>query len=369
MSGRICSSSLATLLAVSIVHLGSVVVNPAKESPKDLLRKVLEGKPAVALSSIQFQRQQGMIGPTKVRVEQDPAGRTRRTVLEPSKWSGVVSYDNGRTLMTVNPREREVIVQSSPMRAKMPVDERLELIGRNYRLSFEPTSAIAGRSTRCIVATPLRRELYTRRYYVDAEAQVVLRFQTVTSAGSARTLLDTESVTVTTSVADLDRLPPSEGYRVFKVPPPVAVNNPKSVVDVVGFVPRIPTSLPYGFVVYEVHLLGDRHDGQFIGARLTDGLATATVYQWDSKVRKRFAPSRDQRHVRDSLGVWYSAVGDVPEAVRARLLETFLKAAESEMYGEEYYDGELQFLPELLELVRRLVVELQSIAPSRAVTG
>lgn len=365
MSARVCSPSLATLLALSILPYTFPLAKPSADSPKDLLRKVLEGKPSIALACVQFQRQQGMMGPTKVRVEQDPAGRTRRTVLEPSKWSGVVSYDNGRTLMTVNPREREVIIQASPMRGKMPVDERIELIGRNYRLSFEATSAIAGRSARCIVATPVRRELYTRRYYVDAEAQVVLRVQTVSSAGSARTVLDTESLTVKTSVSDLDKLPPSEGYRVFKVPPPVVVTNPKTVADVVGFTPRVPSSLPYGFVVHEIHLLGDRDDGRFLAARLTDGLATATVYQWDSDVRKRFAPSRDQRQVRDSFGVRYSAVGDVPEEVRARLLERFLKAAEEDLCDE----AELRFFPELLELVRRLVAELQSIAPTRAVTG
>jgi len=69
--------------------------------------------------------------------------------------------------------------------------------------------------------------------------------------------------------------------------------------------------------------------------------------------------------VRDSFGVRYSAVGDVPEEVRARLLERFLKAAEEDLCDE----GELRIFPELLELVRRLVAELQSIAPTRAVTG
>jgi hypothetical protein len=87
----------------------------------------------------------------------------------------------------------------------------------------------------------------------------------------------------------------------------------------------MPGALPLGFVISEPQIVGDRGD-RFVAIRLSDGLASATVYQWDAHSRNP-VPCVDKKFVREANGVKMRVVGDLPESVLTRLVESFVREA------------------------------------------
>lgn len=279
---------------------------------------------------VQSHSPRGRSGPMQVKVTMDGQGRSRRVVLQPLSMQGVVSIDDGREWVTLFPDSNKLMIQASPYAYRADLKSRLARIEQNYRLRFEETKPIAGRETVAVVAQPRSGELYTRRYTLDAETYVLMRYEDVEQGGRTRTMLDTVTIDLGREFpADMFRPPSGEGLKIERTWGPRRASDTARVRELVGFVPRTPKGLPYGFAIDDVHLLGSP-DAAFVAVRISDGLAMLSVYQWDGNRAWKDRPVRSSRPVQDAYGVFFAVSGDAPEEVRKKIAEAFARFAKDD---------------------------------------
>jgi hypothetical protein len=230
---------------------------------------------------------------------------------------------NGKQAKFYNPDKNEMVVQPSPEQFREDPKMRIALADENYRFSLERNGIIAGRPTWVVTATPRAPELPTRKYSIDIEKDVMLRLETVEN-GKKNLLFDTQAIWYPAGMpANTFNLTPIGTYRTVYLKGPVKIDSMAVARAQAGFEPILPRDLPFGFIVRDPHLTG-KENARFIAVRITDGLITATVYQWDSrriKDEEMPGPSRTINGIRISL------LGELPEFVHGRLLDLFAKEA------------------------------------------
>lgn len=290
------------------------------------LLQSLEGRPEVPLVLVQTHYGPDGRPMAQMRIEVDGDGKVRRTVLSPSPRAGMTITDNLRDLIIVDRRSGRVEVRASPSRYRMPRDQRLALIERNYRLSLDGRSRVAGQPVIRVVAAPRAPGMETRRFSLDEKTFLLVRLER--QAGSSwEPILDTLSIErVSRHPAGTFDIPKQEGLKVSVKSPPVIMgpNPPVQVVEL-GFPIRRPQALPYGFVVADTQLLRD-DDHHMVALRLTDGLHFATVYQMPPRKADRPRRRGEGRPiVEDRHGVRYVLMGDLPAPVRQQILQVFVE--------------------------------------------
>ncbi len=310
----LCAFLSATLCA-------AVAAEPNNDTPKEVLLRSLERK--VACTLVQSQRMDSKRFAVQVKVQMDSEGRSRRTVLQPLSMQGTVSIDDGHSWFTLFPDEKKLVIQPSPSEHRQNPRTRILLIEQNYRLSFERGTNIAGRKAFVVTAAPKAKELPLRRYAIDGEKFVLLRLERIDSEGKTRIELDTQAITYGKPPEDLFEMPQVEGVRVERCWGPRRITDLSKARELIGFEPRPPDHLPYGFVMSDADLLGST-ESAFIALRLSDGLAHVTVYQWDGKRGHREVPFRPPGDGQDGDGICYVVLGDIPRSVRKKILESFL---------------------------------------------
>lgn len=258
----------------------------------------------------------------KMRMQQAPNGWMRMTVLAPLSSQGVVSVDDGKEWKTYLPDENRLLIQQSP-RAGLSATSRRPRAEMNYRFKVTDGENICGRPTILITANPKSSLMPTRQYSIDRETQFVLRMVSV-SEEVEKLLLDTQyanfDVRFDTSDWNSEPLRPT---RTIRMTPPKVLENALEAKAAVGFAPALPMELPLGFGITEQHLAG-RQGRNFIAVRITDGLASATVYQWNGQAMPDLRFGGTTRPV-EAKGVKLQTVGDLPEAVLARITDAFLR--------------------------------------------
>jgi hypothetical protein len=293
------------------------------ETPEAALRRSMERTGGFCATLVQTHAGVRGRSPMQLKLMTDSRGRTRRTVLKPLSMQGIVSIDDGRDWITFNPDDRRVMIQPSPFAHRASPAQRMALVERNYRLRFEPTETIAGRRAIVLIAIPRADELPTRRYAFDSQTYLLLRFESIEAGSEPRVLLDTQTFDlVATQPAELFEAPKEPGIEVKRSWGPRRVDNADQAKAAIGFEPRLPRSIPYGFAVDDLQLLGHAQEA-FLAVRITDGLAFLSVYQWDGARKYKEPPVRSRNAVRDADGIMIYVIGDVPEAVRERIARAF----------------------------------------------
>ncbi len=290
---------------------------------REWLLRSLSSARAIDVSAVVLTR----FGPgdfaTKVRVEQSSAGVTRHTVLEPSPAAGSVTVDDGKTWWSYLPRARRIFVQDSPRRHQDLPSYQTALACQNYELRIRPGPPVAGRPTLRVVAIPRSREMPIRDHFLDLETAYLLRLVVAQPDGTRKVPIDTLEVDFS------PKLDPKALRELPKDVPTVRMESPKRLARPsdakreTGFSPLLPKSLPAGFMVKEVQLVGQK-DRRFVAVRLVDGLTTVTVYQWKPGTGRRGWPF-DMPFFREAEGVRLSLVGDVPKSVSDALLDAFVR--------------------------------------------
>ena len=323
-----------TLTRAAVFAALASVVSSVQAEPKsavsqnraiDLLLKSIERAHSTAMSGIFSQSAGGGHGCNlQVKIDQSKEGRTRVTTLQPLNMQGVTSVDDGQTWSTYFPDERRLLEQDSPRLGLGNPRERLEHAARNY--SFRSTSGetVAGRRTIAILAVPVHEELPVRRYSLDTERNFMLRMETI-AEGRTRRVMDTKSITFSPEFdVRLFEIKPMGEVRVIRLDPPSEIRSSRHARATLGFRPAFPDELPFGFAIRNKHLSSNQ-DVSFVAVRITDGLITATVYQWSAT--RSEVPWPKARKDREVDGIRFRLVGDLPESVMSRLLDTFVRKA------------------------------------------
>ncbi|MCX7799644.1 MAG: hypothetical protein N2109_04800 [Fimbriimonadales bacterium] len=290
---------------------------------RDWLQRSLSVARAIDVSAVVVAAFGPRMMEAKMRVEQARTGVTRHTVLEPAPAAGAVTIDDGRTWWSYLPMAKRVFVQESPRRHQDLPSYQLSLASLNYQFRMRPGPEIAGRRTVRVVALPRSRELPIRDHFLDRETAYLLRLVVAYPDGTRKTQIDTLQV-------DFDVRPDPKALRELpkdasteRMQPPVTLAKPEDARSAAGFVPRIPKSLPFGFIVKEIQLVGPPKR-RFVAVRLVDGLVTATVYQWAPAPNRKGWPY-DMPFFREAEGVRMALLGDVPKPVSDALLDAFVR--------------------------------------------
>lgn len=260
-----------------------------------------------------------MIGGEKtvMKIEYDGKGRSRRTMLQPLRLQGQVLIDDGKSLVTLLPDSQAVkVVASRPISTEV----RLELISKNYRLSSKRGEKVAGRDTVVVSCYPRYKEMPRRKITVDAVSRVPLRVVS-SYQGKDFVLIDTLSFDLPKAMpASLFQAP--AGFKQIRVASAVRVPDEREAAEMLPFQPWIPKSLPFGFALESLEIL-PAGKASVLAIRLTDGFNMATVYQWDGSVSSKFPDANSIA----SRNLGFVLVGDLPEAISARLTDYLTKEA------------------------------------------
>lgn len=294
--------------------------------PEDLLLRYLDKGRYVTYSAIvEHRRGPGSRNVMQFKVEQDSKGRIKYTLLQPISMQGMVSVDDGKTWTNYHPDENRLMVQMSPRVKQQDPQERIKLATRNYSFELVRDVEVAGRKVLVVVAKPKSTDMPIREYSIDPFRNTLLKLEIKPPNDDEVVLMDTKSISYPRSI-------PSETFEITAAgnvrkitlddPKPLeSVRNPESLL---GFRPVIPKALPDGFELLFSEIAGPE-ERQFLAVRITDGLVFSTVMQ--SKMRTEVRESRGGRdHQMTASGVAISVSGDIPEAVRKRILEAFVKA-------------------------------------------
>ncbi|HRK21691.1 MAG TPA: hypothetical protein PLX06_07785 [Fimbriimonadaceae bacterium] len=325
----IVSLALAVAASTGSVYGAAAAATGAQAKAREALFRTMERGHLVALSAIIVQKA-GATCPSDMqfKVEQTANGQKKVTILQPLTMQGKISIDDGKNWYNYSPDENRIMIAPSPQLSREDPKERIELASQNYRFMLEKNGIIAGRETFVVTATPRYPELPVRRYSIDSEKDVLLRTETIDSGGRKSLHFDTQAITYFTDrqAPTSFSLKPVGNPRKIQVTGPQKIESPSWARARAGFAPILPRDLPFGFIVREPQLTGE-DQARFIAVRITDGLLTATVYQWDP--RRVMDPLGKDPGVltRFVNGIRIGLVGEIPETIHGRLLDLFVKEA------------------------------------------
>lgn len=255
------------------------------------------------------------------------------TVINPISRSGVVSIDDGKLFQIYSRDEDLLRVQASPVQMQPSVEWRMKLIDQNYKVRFGDGDNIGGRAVQAIEMVPVHAPVPARTFYFEPEHDTVLRYVVSQPDDDEFVVFETKSVTFGREAAERGFSLPasSEEARIVKEPTPKKLVKAADARDDVGFTPRVPKQLPYGFKATGSYLFGaDR--SAFVDIKLSDGMASLTVRQWKPTDggRRPMAP-RSAPQDQDRYGVYFAVTegttDHLPDEVLESVLQAFLKVS------------------------------------------
>jgi outer membrane lipoprotein-sorting protein len=327
------------LLCVLACALPASALQGDSDALKTLL-KALGSQRDVRATLLQTRSDRGQ--EITVNVQIVPRRGISAQVTRPLLFAGMVSFDDGTTWKNYDPELDLLRIEPSPAKFQMDVGLRQNLIEKNYTATIEREALIAGRKTVVVMLKPKIAEVACRRIYIDAENSLILRYVINDADGTSITTINTLSVDLTSPI-DLTRFMNlgSGAARVEKAWGPIEVPTASAAARYVGFTPSVPGELALGLVQQAIHVVGTAQRS-FVGVRLTDGMAVATVYLWAPKAGERLEdePFKGQYDARGVDGVRVKVVGDVSARARDSLARQFASrhAGPSGSPGTEPWD-------------------------------
>jgi hypothetical protein len=236
----------------------------------------------------------------------------------------MVSFDNGDVWRNYDPQADLLRIESSPSRFHLDVNFRKKLIAQNYVLTMEREALVAGRRTSVVFLKAKHPELADRRLYIDAANSLILRYVVDEPDGRSVVTVDTKSVDLESpvDVSEYEKLGDGAA-KVEKAWGPIEVSRPSDAARYAGFTPVVPTEIPAGFAKQALHVVGTQKR-PFVGVRLTDGMAVATVYLWKS-VEGQEEPFKGACDAQGGNGTRVKVVGEVSDRLKGELARLFAR--------------------------------------------
>jgi hypothetical protein len=258
----------------------------------------------------------------RLKIEQNARGAQQSTVLQPLYMQGVTLVNDGSKSYTYWPDQRMVLECDGDLEGLADIESRAELAAQNYELTIEiDGERIAGRPTVRVWAEPKVAGIPARQFYLDEQTLYPLRLMQETAAGGWKVNMDTQ-------VVDFPKEMPSINLNLVGTPRKVKfdaaqpLSSVRNAKDRLGFEPVVPKKLPFGFQVQRSELRRNE-DGQLIMLWLTDGLATARVYEFRCNQMRDGIWSQGANTVLTEDGVTMMLVSDLQPDVRRTLLRAF----------------------------------------------
>ncbi len=313
---------LIALLCLSVcasqAFAGQGDVDPIKT-----LLKALGSQRDVRATLVQTRSDRGQ--EITVNVQIVPRRGISAQVTRPLLFAGMMSFDDGTTWKNYDPELDLLRIEPSPVKFQMDIRLRQKLIEKNYTATVEREALIAGRKTHVVLLKPKIADVASRRIYIDAANSLILRYVINETDGTSVTTINTLSVDLTSPI-DLAKFMSlgSGTAKVEKSWGPIEVSTASAAARYVGFTPSLPKELACGLAQQAIHVVGTAQRS-FVGVRLTDGMAVATVYLWKSKGGERLEdePFGGKFDVSGGDGIRVKVVGDVSMRAKESLARQF----------------------------------------------
>jgi negative regulator of sigma E activity len=297
---------------------------------KSLVRKTMSRQPSVNTRAIIMQRTDSRSGVMQqIKVEISKSGNLHQIVIAPTSSQGIELVDDGKTTRIFTPDDRKIIVQPSGCQDAQDIDFRMRLVDRNYNLKVLRRERVAGRDAIVVEASPRNSELETRCYSIDRETGFLLRLETCQQGRSPVLLFETKMVEFPSEFSDATfRLMPAGVVTQHYRPTSVAPESWNKLTSELGFRPVVPTSLPLGFSIQQLQCENDSAVPA-VAIRVTDGLARATVYQWQRRGKSR-GKIPEGTIARSAGTLTIMIAGDLPREVKERIIDSFVSSSRGE---------------------------------------
>jgi negative regulator of sigma E activity len=248
-------------------------------------------------------------------------------VIFPITMADTEVTDDGKILRSYSRDLNVLQTQVSPLKFEPDPEKRLNLILANYDLKLGKTGVIAGRSVQKVFIIPKHRASGKRVWHVDEEERVIMRSELIEPGRPVQRHLNVLHVKFHPKDKRADyRLHTKSAPTIHENWGPMVITNLDEASDKIGFRPRIPLRLPYGFQVESRQLVGEK-DQPFAAIRVSDGMASVTVYQWSIKLFEGKNPRGLMPDREDANGTRYSVFGNAPQAILDTILAKFLTSA------------------------------------------
>jgi hypothetical protein len=260
----------------------------------------------------------------KLKLEQKARGDQYRQVLQPLSMQGVTYLDHGGKSFMYLPDQHVVFECESDAEDTQNIAQRAELAAQNYELRCEAAAAqIAGRAAYCVTAESKVKGIPSRQFYIDQQTFYPLRFALGDGDGDWKISMDTEAVDFPKDMPQFYFEPVGTARKV-KFEMAQTLSSVTRVRDRLGFDPILPKKLPFGFQIQRSELRRNE-DGNLAMLWLTDGLASARVYEFRCTQMREGIWSRGSNTVLTEDGVTMYMVSDLAPELRKSLLSAFAK--------------------------------------------
>lgn len=365
----LCAAALSTA-CMGLAGPDKPCTVASQEKAKDMLRRALTNGDRIAMNAVVLQRvTSSSDAPCQFTMSQDANGRRKMVAVKPLVVQGMVSFDDGEQWVNFYPDENRMIVMPSPRGDREDIDSRLKLAFQNYRFAVEPRARIAGRSATVVVAVPKFSGMPVRKYAIDDASNVLLRVESFDSNGDREVFFDTKVIQFGASEKRVEfRIGTAQTARVYRPEPPVRLAKLADARQHAGFAPLPIRNLPNGFEAKETIVAGSGN-AKYVAIRLTDGLVSATLYQYPSKTNP-IGRSEDGLEF-SHQGVTVRLVGELSSFAGERMIDGIARtfgrtlvrvrepAAPVQTFSPKRYPepemGESDFLEVLLRLVEELI--------------
>ncbi len=317
----ICSLG-AQLASASVIRHASI---PAATRAKEILRKFLSEGERVPMDAIVVQKSSCSSNIScQFKLLQDSSGRRMMVAVQPLSIQGIVSFDDGKQWTNFFPDERRMVVMPSPRVDRDNADLRIQLASQNYNFAMETSTRVAGRSAQVVVVIPRNYGLAAKKFTIDSTNDVLLRVETIERNRNPEILFDTKSVQFLADSTNLEFSPGNEmAIRIFRPEMPERIAHISAAKEITGFAPIMLHALPLGFVLRESSAVHSK-SGSYVAQRWTDGIASATLYQFTAG-RNPIGASSDGLDFTNN-GVTLRLVGDIPYEGKRIMMEQIARS-------------------------------------------
>lgn len=289
----------------------------------EFIRAILEGQHTFPGVFVQTRGQPGSPYTFLVQVQVVPNRGVRTTILSPISHQGSVSFDDFKKLQRYDPDRRLVEIGPSYYKLQPSPRSRASMISRNYTVTLGPDETVASRRCTVIECKPRSAGLPSRRMHVDAFTNVILQYDIAEPGKDYKSFLKTKSVDYSrgNALRNFELSYPSDSTTVVHEWGPVDIKSAAAVSSQIGFTPRIPRVLPYGFMLQESQLVGTARE-PYVRLFLSDGLAGLFVYQVSSDRKPSNVRRFERRPIHtDRHGIEFFAEGDVSHEIQRTIVE------------------------------------------------
>jgi outer membrane lipoprotein-sorting protein len=315
------------LLAVAVIGVGL-----SGTDAYDLLLEALDARnhtEFAAQQRIRAQQPNGMVE-WRLGIEQSAKGERRVVYHMPVRYKGTVIVDDGKLLITFDPRAKvcESRPSSDPLSDALIRHRRDAMLHRNYVITRGETTKVGDRAAIVVVAKPRLSGALKRTVWVDSANKVLLRVRMESETG--KTLYESELLFPDFSA----KIPPETfstnfgcGVKTKRRESPELFTSLSALRQRVGFEVLSPDHLPVGmaFLYAEAFRQGE---GYTAVLRYSDGLARASVYQSPSESSIRISASggAERALISFNRGMKLTIVGDLSESGMRQFASAFERA-------------------------------------------